>query len=135
MQISTVEECRYIRSWLKSILQISLPVLLFLGILFFLTFNGSYSITFFLRKNTQTLYMHNQLTLFSQHSFIYIFISTPSDIFNFLNTGPPVYCHLFVAGGGGLSTSMTRKLSWLEFLILLLGPPKPDRLKDRGQTK
>jgi len=38
-------------------------------------------------------------------------------------------------GGGGLRTSMTRITMLAGVFILLLGPPKPDRLKDRGQTK
>jgi len=47
---------------------------------------------------------------------------------------PPVCCHIFVVGG--LGTSMTRIAMLAEmFILLLLGPPKPDRLKDRGQTK
>jgi len=37
--------------------------------------------------------------------------------------------------GGGLSTSMTPIAMLAGVFILLLGPPKPDRLKDRGQTK
>jgi len=64
---------------------------------------------------------------------------------------PLVCCHLFVVyfwGGGcvppravilsvvgGLRTSMTRISMLVGVFILLLGPPKPDRLKDRGQTK
>jgi len=46
---------------------------------------------------------------------------------------PPVCCHLFVVGG--LRASMTRRALLAGVFILLLGPPKPDRLKDRGQTK
>jgi len=45
----------------------------------------------------------------------------------------PACCHLFVVGG--LRTSVT----WIAILagdfILLVGPPRSDRLKDRGQTK
>jgi len=47
---------------------------------------------------------------------------------------PPVFCHLFVVGGG-LSTSMTRITMLTRVFILLVGPPKSDRLKDRGHTK
>jgi len=46
---------------------------------------------------------------------------------------PPPCCHLFVAGG--LCTSMTRIAMLAGVLILLLGPPKANRLKDRGRTK
>jgi len=37
--------------------------------------------------------------------------------------------------GGGLCTSMTLIAMLAGVFILLLGPPKPDRLNDRGQTK
>jgi len=37
--------------------------------------------------------------------------------------------------GGGLRTSVTRIAMLAGVFILLLGPPKPDRLKVRGQTK
>jgi len=37
--------------------------------------------------------------------------------------------------GGGLCTSMTRIAMLVGVFILLLGPRKSDRLKDRGQTK
>jgi len=46
---------------------------------------------------------------------------------------PHVQCHLFVVGG--LHASMTRMAMLAGVSILLLGPPGPDRLKDRGQTK
>jgi len=36
---------------------------------------------------------------------------------------------------GGLDTSMTRIAMLTGVFILLIGPPKSDRLKDRGQTK
>jgi len=36
---------------------------------------------------------------------------------------------------GGLRTSFTRIAMLAGFFILLVGPPKPERLKDRGQTK
>jgi len=36
---------------------------------------------------------------------------------------------------GGLRTSITGIAMLAGDFILLLGPPKPDRLKDRGQTK
>jgi len=49
------------------------------------------------------------------------------------NTLSPRYCHLFVVGG--LCTSVIRIAMLAGLVILLLGPPKPDRLKDRGQTK
>jgi len=45
----------------------------------------------------------------------------------------PVCCHFSVVGG--LRTSVTRIAMLTGVFILLLGPPKPDRLKDRGQTK
>jgi len=35
----------------------------------------------------------------------------------------------------GFSTSVTRIAMLVGVFLLLLGPPKPDRLKDRGQTK
>jgi len=41
-------------------------------------------------------------------------------------------------GGGGLRTSMTRiamLTGVFKVFKLLVGPPKSDRLKDRGQTK
>jgi len=38
-------------------------------------------------------------------------------------------------GGGGLRTSVTRIAMLAGVFILLLGPPKPERLKDRGQAK
>jgi len=38
-------------------------------------------------------------------------------------------------GGGGLRTSVTRIAMLAGVFILVLGPPKPDRLKDRSQTK
>jgi len=41
---------------------------------------------------------------------------------------PPACCHLFVVGG--LSTSVTRIAMLAGVFILLLEPPKPDRLKD-----
>jgi len=37
--------------------------------------------------------------------------------------------------GGGLCASVTRIAMLAGVFILLLGPPKPDRLKGRGQTK
>jgi len=37
--------------------------------------------------------------------------------------------------GGGLCTSVTRISMFAGVFILLLGPPKSDRLKDRSQTK
>jgi len=58
---------------------------------------------------------------------------------NHLSLGPfsmlniPVCCHLFVVGG--LRTSVTQIAMLAGVFILLLGPPKPDRLKDRGWTK
>jgi len=51
----------------------------------------------------------------------------------FSTTPHPVCCHLFMVGG--LCTLMTRIAMLAGVFILLLGPPKPDRLKDRGQTK
>jgi len=42
-------------------------------------------------------------------------------------------CHFFVVGG--LCTSVTRIAMLAGVFILMLGPPKPDRLKSRGQTK
>jgi len=50
-----------------------------------------------------------------------------------LRLRPPVCCHLFVVGG--LRASVIRIAMLAGVFILLLGPPKPDRLKDRGQTK
>jgi len=49
----------------------------------------------------------------------------------------PVFCHLFVVVVVVvvLSTSMTRIAMLTGVFILLVGPPKSDRLKDRGQTK
>jgi len=41
----------------------------------------------------------------------------------------------FRGGGGGLCTPMTRIAMLDGVIILLLGLPKPDRLKDRGKTK
>jgi len=46
---------------------------------------------------------------------------------------PPVCCHLFVVRR--LCISMTRIAVLAGVFTLLLGPPKPERLKDRGQTK
>jgi len=46
---------------------------------------------------------------------------------------PPVCCQLFVVEG--LPTSITLIAMLAGVFILLLGPPKPGRLKDRGQTK
>jgi len=46
-------------------------------------------------------------------------------------TPPPLCYHLFVVGG--LRTSMTRIALLAGVFILLLGPLKADRLKDRGQ--
>jgi len=46
---------------------------------------------------------------------------------------PHACCHLFMVGG--LCASVTRIAMLGGVFILLLGPPKPDRLKDRGQTK
>jgi len=40
----------------------------------------------------------------------------------------------YVRGGCALSTSMTRIAMLAGFFILLVGPPKLDRLKDRGET-
>jgi len=44
-----------------------------------------------------------------------------------------VCCHLFVVGG--LCTSVTRIAMLAGVSILLIGPPKSDRLKGRDQTK
>jgi len=52
---------------------------------------------------------------------------------NLDSISPPACCHLFVVGG--LHASVTRIATLAGVFILLLGPPKPDRLKDRGQTK
>jgi len=49
-----------------------------------------------------------------------------------LSSLSPVCGHLFVVGG--LRASVTRIAMLAGVFILLLGPPKPDRLKDRGQT-
>jgi len=49
---------------------------------------------------------------------------------------PPlsVCCHLYVVGVGiAYLSDPDRYAGWS--VILLLGPPKPERLKDRGQTK
>jgi len=46
---------------------------------------------------------------------------------------PPACCHLFVVGGLCASVTWIAMLTGL--FILLLGPPKSDRLKGRGQTK
>jgi len=51
----------------------------------------------------------------------------------FLFRTPRACCHLFVVGG--LRTSMTPIAMLAGVFILLSGPPKPDRLKVRGQTK
>jgi len=45
----------------------------------------------------------------------------------------PVCCNLLVVGG--LRTPMTPIAMLAGVFILLVGPPKLDRLKDRGQTK
>jgi len=62
-----------------------------------------------------------------------VFLRAKFQIYTDLLIAPPPRCHLFVVGG--LRTSMT----WIAMLagvfILLVGPPKSDRLKDRGQTK
>jgi len=55
------------------------------------------------------------------------------NLLHFTNKIPPVCCHLSVVGG--LRTSMTQIAMLAGVFILLLGPTKPDRLKDRGQTK
>jgi len=44
----------------------------------------------------------------------------------------PVCCHIFVVGG--LCTSVTRVAMLARVFILPLGPPKPDRLKNTGQS-
>jgi len=41
----------------------------------------------------------------------------------------------FGEGGGGLRASLTQITMLAGVFILLVEPPKPDRLKDRGQTK
>jgi len=45
----------------------------------------------------------------------------------------PVCCHLFVVGEIAYLNDPDSYDGWS--FILLVGPPKPDRLKDRGQTK
>jgi len=51
----------------------------------------------------------------------------------FLILNPPACCHLFVVGGIVYLNDPIAMLAGV--FILLLGPPKPDRLKDRGPTK
>jgi len=46
---------------------------------------------------------------------------------------PPACCHLFVVGGIAYFIDPDSYAD--RSFILLLGPPKSDRLKDRGQTK
>jgi len=55
-----------------------------------------------------------------------------SDVFFQINTPPRA---VTFSVGGGLRTSVTRTAMLAGVFILLFGPPKPDRLKDRGQTK
>jgi len=52
---------------------------------------------------------------------------------DFLFKIPHACCHLFVVGE--LRASVTRIVMLAGVFILLLEPPKPDRLKDRSQTK
>jgi len=53
---------------------------------------------------------------------------------NILNIKPPVCCHLFVVVWGiAYLIDLDSYADWS--FILLIGTPKSDRLKDRGQTK
>jgi len=52
---------------------------------------------------------------------------------HFLNLLPPACCHLFAVEGIAYLNYPDSYAGWS--FILLLGPPKPDRLNDGGQTK